>query len=211
VILRGQGPAVSDTLDHATDSKVLADNAPGTHRPGQHIRYRVLERSRRRPSRHLFRTLPGFKSGRHLAARLGLTPRSHSSGGKERLGNPGSSPCLVVGPASRAERVRVHRHGFTPGIALVRDRWRFRWDDDLRRRSGWSRRSNGVVAVSNPQGITCGTVPKPSCGYVRRYRGYFNVGRPAREPGPKAPTGWRLTRRRRRRSTASPALLRTAT
>ena len=88
----------------------------------------------------------------------GLTPRSHSSGGKERLGgvskmgNPELPPCLVVGPASRAERVRVHRHGFTPGIALVRDRWRFRWDDDLRRRSGWSRRSNGVVAVSNSQG-----------------------------------------------------------
>ena len=28
----------------------------------------------------------GFKSGRHLAAWLGLTPKSHSSGGKERLG-----------------------------------------------------------------------------------------------------------------------------
>ncbi|MDP2374684.1 IS110 family transposase [Reyranella sp.] len=28
----------------------------------------------------------GFKSGRHFAAWLGLTPRSHSSGGKERLG-----------------------------------------------------------------------------------------------------------------------------
>jgi transposase len=27
----------------------------------------------------------GFKSGRHLAAWLGLTPKSHSSGGKERL------------------------------------------------------------------------------------------------------------------------------
>lgn len=30
---------------------------------------------------------PGrFKSGRHFAAWLGLTPKSHSSGGKERLG-----------------------------------------------------------------------------------------------------------------------------
>lgn len=28
----------------------------------------------------------GFKSGRHFAAWLGLTPKSHSSGGKERLG-----------------------------------------------------------------------------------------------------------------------------
>jgi transposase len=28
----------------------------------------------------------GFRSGRHLAAWLGLTPKSHSSGGKERLG-----------------------------------------------------------------------------------------------------------------------------
>jgi len=29
----------------------------------------------------------GFKSGRHFAAWLGLTPKSHSSGGKERLGH----------------------------------------------------------------------------------------------------------------------------
>jgi transposase len=28
----------------------------------------------------------GFKSGRHFAAWLGLAPRAHSSGGKERLG-----------------------------------------------------------------------------------------------------------------------------
>jgi transposase len=28
----------------------------------------------------------GFSSGRHFAEWLGLTPRSHSSGGKERLG-----------------------------------------------------------------------------------------------------------------------------
>ncbi|MCP3477672.1 transposase [Bradyrhizobium sp. CCGUVB1N3] len=28
----------------------------------------------------------GFKSARHFAAWLGLTPRSHSSGGEERLG-----------------------------------------------------------------------------------------------------------------------------
>ncbi|MER9745619.1 IS110 family transposase [Mesorhizobium sp. M0187] len=28
----------------------------------------------------------GFRSGRHLAAWLGLTPRSHSSGGKKAVG-----------------------------------------------------------------------------------------------------------------------------
>ncbi|MFC3326121.1 transposase [Mesorhizobium cantuariense] len=33
----------------------------------------------------------GFKSGRHFAAWLGLTPKSHSSGGKERLGGAHSS------------------------------------------------------------------------------------------------------------------------
>lgn len=45
----------------------------------------------------------GFRSGRHLAAWLGLTPKSHSSGGKERLvgiskmGNPELRSLLVLG------------------------------------------------------------------------------------------------------------------
>jgi transposase len=45
----------------------------------------------------------GIKSARHFVAWLGLTPRSHSSGGKERLGriskmgNPGFRALLVVG------------------------------------------------------------------------------------------------------------------
>jgi transposase len=45
----------------------------------------------------------GFKSGRHFAAWLGLTPKSHSSGGKERLGgiskmgNPELRTLLVLG------------------------------------------------------------------------------------------------------------------
>ncbi|WP_347882451.1 transposase [Bradyrhizobium sp. SSUT18] len=39
-----------------------------------------MERSRRLPDPE------GFKSGRHFAAWLGLTPKPHSSGGKERLG-----------------------------------------------------------------------------------------------------------------------------
>ena len=45
----------------------------------------------------------GFKSGRHFAAWLGLTPKPHSSGGKERLGriskmgNPVLRSLLVVG------------------------------------------------------------------------------------------------------------------
>lgn len=48
----------------------------------------------------------GFKSGRHFAARLRLTPRSHSSGGKDRLGsiskmrNPDMRSLLVVGATS---------------------------------------------------------------------------------------------------------------
>ena len=54
----------------------------------------------------------GFKSGRHLAAWLGLTPRSHSSGGKERLGgiskmgNPELRSLLVLGASSVLRRVR---------------------------------------------------------------------------------------------------------
>lgn len=48
----------------------------------------------------------GFKSGRHFAAWLGLTPKSHSSGGKDRLGsiskmgNPAIRSLLVIGATS---------------------------------------------------------------------------------------------------------------
>ena len=54
----------------------------------------------------------GFKSGRHFAAWLGLTPRSHSSGGKERLGriskmgNSTLRSLLIVGATSVLKNVR---------------------------------------------------------------------------------------------------------
>lgn len=54
----------------------------------------------------------GFKSGRHFAAWLGLTPRSHSSGGKERLGgiskmgNPELRSLLVLGASAVLRYVR---------------------------------------------------------------------------------------------------------
>jgi len=54
----------------------------------------------------------GFKSGRHFAAWLGLTPKSHSSGGKERLGgiskmgNPTLRSLLVCGATSVLRRVK---------------------------------------------------------------------------------------------------------
>lgn len=56
--------------------------------------------------------LAGFKSGRHLAAWLGLTPRPHSSGGKERLGriskmgNPELRCLLVLGATSVLRHAR---------------------------------------------------------------------------------------------------------
>ncbi|RXH34842.1 transposase, partial [Bradyrhizobium nanningense] len=56
---------------------------------------------------------PGrFKSARHFAAWLGLTPRPHSSGGKERLGgiskmgNPELRSLLVVGATAVLRGVR---------------------------------------------------------------------------------------------------------
>jgi transposase len=54
----------------------------------------------------------GFKSARHFAAWLGLTPRSHSSGGKERLGgiskmgNAELRTLLVVGATSVLRHAR---------------------------------------------------------------------------------------------------------
>lgn len=54
----------------------------------------------------------GFRSGRHLAAWLGLTPKPHSSGGKERLvgiskmGNPELRSLLVLGATAVLRYVR---------------------------------------------------------------------------------------------------------
>jgi len=47
----------------------------------------------------------GFKSGRHFAAWLGLTPKPHSSGGKERLGAYRRWAIRVaLAPGSRCDR-----------------------------------------------------------------------------------------------------------
>nr|WP_309402230.1 IS110 family transposase [Aminobacter niigataensis]WMD00169.1 IS110 family transposase [Aminobacter niigataensis] len=54
----------------------------------------------------------GFKSARHFAAWIGLTPKTHSSGGKERLGriskmgNPVLRSLLTTGAASVLRHVR---------------------------------------------------------------------------------------------------------
>ena len=54
----------------------------------------------------------GFRSGRHFAAWLGLTPKPHSSGGKERLGriskmgNPKLRSLLVLGATSVLRHAR---------------------------------------------------------------------------------------------------------
>lgn len=54
----------------------------------------------------------GFVSGRHFAAWLGLTPRSHSSGGKERLGhiskmgNPSLRTLLILGATTVLRQAR---------------------------------------------------------------------------------------------------------
>lgn len=60
-----------------------------------------------------------FESGRHLAAWLGLTPRAHSSGGKQRLGGISRAgherlrQLLVVGATA------VIRHASKPGARLA--------------------------------------------------------------------------------------------
>lgn len=67
----------------------------------------------------------GFKSGRHFAAWLGLTPKPHSSGGKERLGgiskmgNPMLRSLLVLGATSVLRRARGNANAPQWPIALL--------------------------------------------------------------------------------------------
>ena len=67
----------------------------------------------------------GFTSGRHFAAWLGLTPKPHSSGGKERLGgiskmgNPTLRSLLVCGATSVLRRVKGNEKAPRWLIALL--------------------------------------------------------------------------------------------
>jgi transposase len=82
-----------------------------------------------------------FESGRHLAAWLGLTPREHSSGGKQRLGgisragNERLRQLLVVGAMA------VIRHASRPGARLA-----FPWLTQLLARKP---RKLAAVALAN--------------------------------------------------------------
>lgn len=64
-----------------------------------------------------------FRSGREFAAWLGLTPRNHSSGGKERLGRITKMgdrylrQLIVVGMTSRVRQVRNHPERADPWLA----------------------------------------------------------------------------------------------
>ncbi|HEY6870746.1 MAG TPA: IS110 family transposase, partial [Novosphingobium sp.] len=63
----------------------------------------------------------GFRSARHFAAWLGLTPKPHSSGGKERLGhiskmgNPTLRKLLVLGALAMLRRAK----NAEPGLEWV--------------------------------------------------------------------------------------------
>ena len=70
----------------------------------------------------------GFAAGRHFAAWLGLTPKQHSSGGKERLGriskqgNTMLRTLLIRGATARLQYVRrsSERGGWLAGLAARR-------------------------------------------------------------------------------------------
>jgi transposase len=82
-----------------------------------------------------------FQSGRHLAAWLGLTPREHSTGGKQRLGG-----------ISRAGHERLRALLVTGAMAVIRHASRA----DSKLASGWLRqllsrkpRKLAAVALAN--------------------------------------------------------------
>ena len=69
-----------------------------------------------------------FKSGREFAAWLGLTPRNHSSGGKERLGRITKMgdrylrQLIVVGMTSRVRQVTNHPERADPWLTQLLQR-----------------------------------------------------------------------------------------
>lgn len=103
----------------------LVEHVKGLHERIERLDARMVRRTREDETAQRLATIPGvgavtvtalqalvpdpngFASARHFAAWLGLTPRSHSSGGKERLGriskqgNPLLRRLLVLGASAR--------------------------------------------------------------------------------------------------------------
>ncbi len=69
-----------------------------------------------------------FKSGRHFAAWLGLTPKDHSTGGRTRLGgitkagDPLIRSTLIVGATALLRHVRIGRSKPSPWLAALLQR-----------------------------------------------------------------------------------------
>jgi transposase len=92
-----------------------------------------------------------FRSGRHLAAWIGLTPKEHSTGGKRRLGaisregNERLRQLLVLGATSVIKVVKPTRRGATSLTKAAKPRHRYAtvWLTDL-----LERRPRRVAAVA---------------------------------------------------------------
>jgi transposase len=69
-----------------------------------------------------------FKSGRHFAAWLGLTPKDHSTGGRTRLGgitkagDPSIRSTLIVGATALLRHIRKGRTKASPWLAALLER-----------------------------------------------------------------------------------------
>jgi transposase len=69
-----------------------------------------------------------FKSGRHFAAWLGLTPKDHSTGGRSRLGgitkagDPSIRSTLIVGATALLRHIRKGRTKASPWLTAIMER-----------------------------------------------------------------------------------------
>ena len=69
-----------------------------------------------------------FKSGRDFAAWIGLTPKDHSTGGRQRhggitkAGDSALRSTLIVGATALLRHVRAGRHKPTPWLAALLER-----------------------------------------------------------------------------------------
>jgi transposase len=127
----------------------LAHEIDGLNDPIRRIDLRLVKHCREDETARRLATIPGigpitacalqamvtapqaFRSSRHFAAWIGLTPRSESSGGKERLGpisNQGNAMLrsfLVLGAIARLRNVRstAGRDGWMSALLARRPRW----------------------------------------------------------------------------------------
>jgi transposase len=101
-----------------------------------------------------------FKNGRHFAAFLGLTPKQHSSGGKEQLLG------ISKGGDTYIRTLLIHGARAVIKVADKKDDTTSKWLKKLKSSSGFNK---AAVALANKNARIAWALVSGECGYVKNH------------------------------------------